>query len=70
MINILIGVLATVLLFCLLYAAYEIGRKQRKIDTATKLSKEEEKAERLRIEGMENVLNFDYDVAIGKRVNR
>jgi hypothetical protein len=70
MINTLLGVLGTVLLFLLLYTAYYLGRRQRKLDTATKLTEREELEVEKRMKGMQNVMEYDYDVAIGKKQNR
>jgi hypothetical protein len=69
MVNILIGVLITVCFFLCLYTAYYLGRRQRKLDTAEKLSEQEELEVEKRMKGMQNVMEYDYDVAIGKKVN-
>lgn len=65
----LIGVLITVLFFLCLYTAYYLGRRQHKLDTATKLTQQEELEVEKRMKGMQNVMEYDYDVAIGKKVN-
>lgn len=70
MINIFIGVLITVAFFSCLAVAYYMGRRQRKVDIVEKLSQEEELEQQRRLKGFDNVLNYDYDVAIGKRVNK
>jgi len=69
MIEALIGASAMVLLFISHYTAYYMGHRQKKIDVVTKLTKEEEEAFKKHVKGMENVLNYDYDVAIGRRAN-
>lgn len=68
MINILIGALITVCLFCTHYVAYHIGRRQNKRDMVEKLSREEQEEAEKRLKGLENIMNYDYDVAIGRRV--
>lgn len=70
MIDTLIGSLATVAFFLCLYGAYYMGRRQRKTDIADKLTQEEEEALKRQMKGLENVLNYDYDVAIGRRANK
>jgi hypothetical protein len=67
--DMLIGALITVCFFLCLYTAYYLGRRQRKLDTATKLTEQEELEVEKRMKGMQNVMEYDYDVAIGKKVN-
>lgn len=70
MIDILIGVLITISFPSCLAVAYYMGRRQRKADIVEKLSEQEEEELQKRLEGIDNVMNYDYDVAIGKRVNK
>ena len=70
MLNILIGVLGTVGFFAMLATAYTIGRRHNKTAIAEQLTEQEQKEEELKLKGWENVLNFDIDVALGKRVNK
>lgn len=69
MINTLLGVLVTVLLFSTHFIAYKLGFKQRKYEKVERLSEQEKEVEDRRSKGMENILNYDYEVAIGKRRN-
>lgn len=66
----LIGSLITVAFLLSLYGSYTLGRRQRKIDTANKLSEQEELELQKQMKGLQNVLQFDYDVAIGRRANK
>jgi hypothetical protein len=66
----LLGALITIALFLSHFVAFKFGCKRQIKVTADKLSKEEEEALQRQIKGIENVLNYDYDAAIGKRVNR
>lgn len=70
MLNILIGVLGTVLFFLCLATAYYIGRRHNKTATAQQLSEQEELEAEKRMKGWQNVLDYDYDVALGRRVNK
>ena len=70
MIDTLIGVLGTVLFFLCLATAYTIGRRHNRTAIAEQLTEQEQKEEELKLKGWENVLNFDVDVALGKRVNK
>ena len=69
MLNAIIGSLVTVVFLLCLYGAYTLGRKQRKTDITTKLSEQEQLEIKKKLKGFENIMNYDYDVAIGKRVN-
>lgn len=68
--DMLLGAGITLVFFLCLYGAYYMGRRQRKLDVAVKLSEEEELELQRRRKGLENVLNYDYDVAIGRRSNK
>ena len=67
--DMLIGALFTVFFSLCLFIAFHMGRKQRKLDTATKLTEREELEVEKRMKGMQNVMEYDYNVAIGKKVN-
>lgn len=67
--DLLIGSLSTVVFFLCLIGAYKVGQRHIRKATAQQLSEKEELEEALRIKGIENVMNFDYDVAIGRRAN-
>jgi cbb3-type cytochrome oxidase subunit 3 len=69
MLNALIGALITVCFSLCLYGAYTLGRRQRKLDTAQQLTEQEELEVEKRMKGMQNVMEYDYEVAIGKKVN-
>jgi len=69
MLNAIIGSLATVAFLLCLFGAYVLGRRQRKSDITTKLSEQEQLEIEKKLKGFENIMNYDYDVAIGKRVN-
>lgn len=66
----LIGSLITVIFFACISIAYYVGRKHNKTEIAEQLTEQEQKEEELKLKGWENVLNFDVDVALGKRVNK
>jgi len=68
--DILIGSLTTVIFFCCLAIAYQLGRKHNKTETAQQLTEQEAKEEELKLKGWQNVLDYDVDVAIGRRVNK
>lgn len=68
--DILLGMLATTAFFLCLGVAYEVGHKHARKTTATKLTEREELEVEKRMKGMQNVMEYDYDVAIGKKVNR
>lgn len=68
--DILIGVLATVLFSLCLATAYTLGRKHNKTAIAQQLTEQEAREEELKLKGWENVLNFDVDVAMGRRGNK
>lgn len=68
--DILIGISATVIFFACISIAYYVGRRHNKTAIAQQLTEQEQKEEELKLKGWENVLNFDVDVALGKRVNK
>lgn len=68
--DMLIGSAITLAFFLCLATAYYIGRRHNKTATAQQLSEQEELELQKRMKGLENVLNYDYDVAIGRRVNK
>ena len=67
--GIFIGISIMLILFLCVFIGYQIGCKHKKAYEVEKLSKEEEEAFKKHVKGMENVLNYDYDVAIGRRAN-
>ncbi len=69
MLNAIIGSLVTVAFLLCLYGAYTLGRKQKRTDVAIKLSEQEQLEIEKKLKGFENIMNYDYDVAIGKRVS-
>ena len=68
--DILIGVLGTVLFFLCIATAYTLGRKHNRTAIAQQLTEQEAREEELKLKGWENVLNFDVDVAMGRRGNK
>lgn len=65
--QIAIGMLIMAFFFCTHYTAFKMGHRQRKVEQVEKLSEEEKQAEEKRLKGLENIMNYDYDVAIGRR---
>lgn len=63
-----LGIGIMLVLFLCLVLGYYIGRRQKKTDIVEKLSREEQEEAEKRMKGLENILNYDYDVAIGRRV--
>jgi hypothetical protein len=66
----IIGAAIMAALFLSHFVAFQMGRRQKKIDTVAKLTEEEEREAKKRLEGFENIMNYDYDVAIGRRANK
>lgn len=66
LIGIFIGVIFMVMLFLCVYIGYKLQTKHKPLEQTD----EEKRTLRLRDEGFENIFNFDYDVALGKRVNK
>jgi len=67
--DILIGSVGTLGFLLCLATAYYLGRRQRKTDIVNKLTEQEERELQRRMKGVENVMNYDYDVALGRRVD-
>ena len=55
-----------VVLFLCVFVGYKVGHKQEKLLQ----TKEEIERLRLRDEGVTNVMEYDYNVALGKRVSK
>lgn len=70
MIDILLGAGIMLVFFLCLATAYYIGRRHNKTAAAQQLSEQEELELQKRLKGVENVLNYDYDVALGRRQNK
>jgi len=66
----LIGVLATVFSISCLYIAYTVGLRHAKQSILDKRTEQEEMQLELQRVGMENVMNYDMDVALGRRGNK
>ena len=66
----LIGVLATVFFFSCLYIAYTVGLRHAKKSILDKRTEQEELELERQRKGFDNIMNFDMDVALGRRANK
>ena len=66
LIGLLLGIILMIVLFLCVFIGYKTGNKQEKLLQ----TKEEIERLRLRDEGISNVMDYDYNVALGKRVSK
>jgi hypothetical protein len=66
MIYAILGSLITVGLFCTHYVAYQKGCRQGNKIENIKMTREEREETKKKIVGFENIMNYDYNVAIGR----
>ena len=57
-------------LFLCLYIAYTIGHRHAKKSLADKRTEQEELELERQRKGFDNIMNFDMDVALGRRGNK
>jgi len=68
--DIILGALVTTAFFLCLYLAYSVGIRHAKKSILDKRTEQEElELTRQRI-GFDNIMNFDVDVALGRRGNK
>jgi len=70
MINILIGMGICSAFFLCLFVAFTVGSRHAKKSLADKRTEQEELELERQRKGFDNIMNFDMDVALGRRVNR
>jgi len=68
--DIFIGASAMLVLFSCLYLAYSVGLRHAKKSLADKRTEQEELDLERQRKGFDNIMNFDMDVALGRRANK
>ena len=68
--DIILGALVTTAFFSCLYIAYSVGLRHAKQSIADKRTEQEELELERQRKGFDNIMNFDMDVALGRRANK
>ena len=65
LIGIVIGIVVMLVLFLCVYIAYKLTRPKKVLQ-----DKDELESLRKRDEGIKNIMDYDYNIAMGKRVSK
>jgi len=68
--NILAGIGIMSILFLCLFTAYTVGLRHAKKSILDKRTEQEELELERQRKGFDNIMNFDMDVALGRRANK
>jgi len=68
--DIFTGASAMLVLFLCLFLAYSVGLRDAKKSMADKRTEQEELELERQRKGFDNIMNFDMDVALGRRANK